>query len=408
MLGNLVNLGNLGNLRNLGTVGTTWEPWNRWEPLGTLGALTKPWKPWEPLGTLREPWEPRECWEPLLGNLYLGTLTWEPLLGNLGGMGFGAAPVCSETFTMAEDPKVSAVGEKERRRETSTGPKEKRRAYSLRSDDDPFIWGEKENNAQTKVRLRQQQTLPGARVKKLVHHVTLLLLVALWNKRKLENWWLHGKAHGFSCRFGFGCFCENSLQNNKTNRISFYFPALVSKKGGWSVVRVSVLRVTRRKWEEPANHDGTEPLPWGQKEERRGDKHRNQRRQNKGDKHPNPSRNHEEPANHDGTEPRREKKGDKHWNPSRNQEEPANHDGTEPPFLRKKRSEKKGDKHQNQRREKKGDKHRNPSRNQRKQQITMEQNPFSEEKKKREEETSTPQREPGGASKSWGNKGRFK
>ena len=33
-------------------------------------------------------------------------------LGNLGGMGFGAAPVCSETFTMAEDLKASAVGEK--------------------------------------------------------------------------------------------------------------------------------------------------------------------------------------------------------------------------------------------------------------------------------------------------------
>jgi hypothetical protein len=56
-------------------------------------------------------------WEPLLGTL--GTFTWEPLLGNLylepgnlGGMGFGAAPVCSETFTMAEDPKASAVGEK--------------------------------------------------------------------------------------------------------------------------------------------------------------------------------------------------------------------------------------------------------------------------------------------------------
>ena len=38
----------------------------------------------------------------------MGTLTWEPLLGNLG---FGAAPVCSETFTMAEDPNASAVGE---------------------------------------------------------------------------------------------------------------------------------------------------------------------------------------------------------------------------------------------------------------------------------------------------------
>ena len=89
------NLGNLGNLeRTLGTLGTLSEPW-------------EPWEPWEPLlgnlGTF--------IWEPLLGNLYLGT--WEPLLGNLylepgnlGGMGFGAAPVCSEIFTMAEDPKA--------------------------------------------------------------------------------------------------------------------------------------------------------------------------------------------------------------------------------------------------------------------------------------------------------------
>ena len=43
---------------------------------------------------------------------------WEPLLGNLGGIGFGAAPVCSETFTMAEDPKASAVGEKHQPRWT--------------------------------------------------------------------------------------------------------------------------------------------------------------------------------------------------------------------------------------------------------------------------------------------------
>jgi len=34
----------------------------------------------------------------------LGTFTWEP--GNLGGIGFGAAPVCSEAFTMAEDHKA--------------------------------------------------------------------------------------------------------------------------------------------------------------------------------------------------------------------------------------------------------------------------------------------------------------
>ena len=100
------NLGNLGNLE--GTLGTfTWEPL-----LGNLGTFT-----WEPgnlyLGTFT--WEPGNLylgtWEPLLGNLYLGT--WEPLLGNLylepgnlGGMGFGAAPVCSETVTMAEDPKA--------------------------------------------------------------------------------------------------------------------------------------------------------------------------------------------------------------------------------------------------------------------------------------------------------------
>ena len=38
-------------------------------------------------------------WAPLLGNLYLGTSIREPR-----GMGFGAAPLCSETFTIAEDP----------------------------------------------------------------------------------------------------------------------------------------------------------------------------------------------------------------------------------------------------------------------------------------------------------------
>ena len=95
-----------GTLRNLEE---PWEPWNLERTLGTLGTLSEPWEPWEPLlgnlGTF--------TWEPLLGNLYLGTFTWEPLLrnlylepGNLGGMGFGGAPVCSETFTMAEDPKA--------------------------------------------------------------------------------------------------------------------------------------------------------------------------------------------------------------------------------------------------------------------------------------------------------------
>ena len=164
VLGTLRTLGKLGNLY-LGILGTfTWELWEPWEPLlgnpylGTLGTFS--WEPWERLlenvGNLEnlylEPWEVRE---PLLGNLakvgalgianlgtfiwnlYLGTLgpllgglawePWEPLLGNLGNVyvgtlgtftweawevGFGAAPVCSETFTMAEDPKASAVGEK--------------------------------------------------------------------------------------------------------------------------------------------------------------------------------------------------------------------------------------------------------------------------------------------------------
>ena len=88
-MGTLRNLGSLGSLE--GTLGTfTWEPGNlylgTWEPLlGNLGTFT---------------------WEP--GNLYLGTCTGNLYLepGNLGGIGFGAAPVCSETFTMAEDPKA--------------------------------------------------------------------------------------------------------------------------------------------------------------------------------------------------------------------------------------------------------------------------------------------------------------
>ena len=87
--------------------GTFWEPFGNLE--GTLRNLGKPWEPWANLGNLGNLY--LGTWEPLLGNLYLGT--WEPLLGNLylkpgnlGGMGFGAAPVCSETFTMAEDPKA--------------------------------------------------------------------------------------------------------------------------------------------------------------------------------------------------------------------------------------------------------------------------------------------------------------
>ena len=99
-------------------MGTFWEPWGNLvgtlrEPWGTLGTLREPCGNLE--GTLRnlgnlEGTLGTFTWEPLLGNLYLGTL--EPLPGNLylepgnlGEMGFGAAPVCSETFTMAEDPK---------------------------------------------------------------------------------------------------------------------------------------------------------------------------------------------------------------------------------------------------------------------------------------------------------------
>ena len=117
--GNLVeqSCGNLGNFGNLaGSLGTLREPggnlvgqscgnlvWNKvvgtlWNK--TVGTLWERWSKaggtlWNKLvgtlGTLQEPWEP--C-----GNL--GTC------GNLVGMSLGAAPACSETFTMAEDPKA--------------------------------------------------------------------------------------------------------------------------------------------------------------------------------------------------------------------------------------------------------------------------------------------------------------
>ena len=81
------------------------------------------------LGTLREAlqsnWEPllgnfylgTFSWESSLGNLYLGIFTWEPLLGNLdfGTKGEWALELlrsAPKPFTMAEDPKASAVGEK--------------------------------------------------------------------------------------------------------------------------------------------------------------------------------------------------------------------------------------------------------------------------------------------------------
>ena len=124
LLGNLFLVTLLGNLALLGT--SSWEP--------CLGTYS-----WEPclgtscLGT--------SCWEPLLGILFLGTsgkhLTWEPVPGNLAptlrrsgcSEGFSckrkfflgtfqgtrfpadlAAPTCSGTFTMAEDPKLTLLG----------------------------------------------------------------------------------------------------------------------------------------------------------------------------------------------------------------------------------------------------------------------------------------------------------
>ena len=66
------------------------------------------------------------CLATLLGNLFLrtllwnlgwepvpGNLVWEPAPGNLGTlvMEILAAPTCSETFTVAEDP-LTLLGEK--------------------------------------------------------------------------------------------------------------------------------------------------------------------------------------------------------------------------------------------------------------------------------------------------------
>ena len=77
--------------------------------LGTLlGNLA-----WEPcLGTLLG----NLFLETLLGNLFrepcVGTCSWEPCLGTLGSTDL-AAPTCSEIFTMAEDPKLTLLGNKE-------------------------------------------------------------------------------------------------------------------------------------------------------------------------------------------------------------------------------------------------------------------------------------------------------
>ena len=114
-----------------------------WEPLlGNLGTFT-----WEPGNLCLGTWEPLlgnlylGTWEPLLGNLYLGTCTGNLYLepGNLGGMSFGAAPVCSETFTMAEDPKAFCCwGTKDKRKKICRTDGEARQARFV---DAPLLAG---------------------------------------------------------------------------------------------------------------------------------------------------------------------------------------------------------------------------------------------------------------------------
>jgi len=123
----------LGNL--------AWEPLLgnlAWEPLGTFGNLGNLWESlgifgnlawtssWKPLGTLLGnwlrtlTWKPalrnllmgtfgsllgNLAWEPLPGNPRLGTSSWEPWLGTLRSADL-AAPTCSETFIMAENPSL--------------------------------------------------------------------------------------------------------------------------------------------------------------------------------------------------------------------------------------------------------------------------------------------------------------
>ena len=51
-------------------------------------------------------------WEPCL-RTWLANLAWEPLPGNLGTLAIRifAAPTCSGTFTMFEDPKLTLLGD---------------------------------------------------------------------------------------------------------------------------------------------------------------------------------------------------------------------------------------------------------------------------------------------------------
>ena len=155
--------------------------------------------------------------------------------------------------------------------------------------------------------------------------------------------------------------------------------------------------------EEPANHDGTEPLSWGKKEERR-------RETSTGTK--------EERRRETSTGNKEERKGDTSTGtPAGTRSKSWWSWWNRTPFLRKKRREKKENWHRNQRRgENKRDKQRNPSRKQEQPAKHDGTEPFPGHKKKREEEgrqapkpkkreegrqAPEPQPEPGRTSKSW-------
>ena len=134
-----------------------------------------------------------------------------------------------------------------------------------------------------------------------------------------------------------------------------------------------------RNQEEPANHDGTEPLSWGKKERSKtstgnpdGTRRSQQimmeqnpfpeerKKREEARQAPEPKKREEgRQAPEPQPEPRgtskswwnrtpflkkenREKKGGKHPNPSRNQEEPTNQDGTEPLSWGKKEERRRG------------------------------------------------------------------
>ena len=187
-----------------------------------------------------------------------------------------------------------------------------------------------------------------------------------------------------------------------------------------------------RNQEEPANHDGTEPLSWGKKEEKRretstGTKEERRRETSTGtlagtrrnqqimmEQNPCPEEGKTKEEGRQAPEPKKREEGRQAPEPQPEPRRISKSWWNRTPFLRKERREKKGDKHPNQRREKKGDKHRNPSRNQEEPTNHDGTEPRSwgkkgEERKGREEgrQAPEPQPEPGGTSKSWWNRTSF-